>query len=517
MPPSLPRLPSIAVRAPVLARTFGDSGNLQQVGAYDLAAQNAAYLAAYAAKNTKLASPPAGTKWVASGGSDSNDGSYGAPYATIGKAIDNIHATDKCVGIRGTGRFVGTANFISSDHYTIPSGSAGNWTTIFAEVPFGVEIGFDSYPSYGDCPVKIASNYVHVHGIGVDQTFDTVSTEDGNDDYCFALNGDHNWLSCWYGRRKSVDRYGGHVWIGGGTGYVLVEDGFFNGATRYGIQGGSAGLSNPCGNKVVRRCIGILSFGLMKEPTAMFNFYGSNDGAYAQVKDMLWANCAGFDSEKLPHGTNDGYHYGLFYHPKSVRNVRHIGCFGVRCGAEYGLFRADCFGTGTGYTPMTAVDCFAGGMSAGLPMFSKNGEGTISLDYITMLNNSGNVVYDSGTPTWSVAHTLTSGILYPMKRVGGVGAQVLYPVGGVGRFWGDTGYDTEDTTLKLWPWPFEDSGAALFARQVTKPTSALGASITPNPFTGTSALSGLAKSITTEAFEMGGQPMPNLAVGAGVY
>lgn len=492
--------------------------------AYDSAGQDAAWNAAFITRNSKLGTIPAGSKYVATaadGGSDSNTGnSFASPYLTIGKALDNL-GSSKTVVVKA-GVYTGAANWVSSAQRSITSGSAGNWTTIRAEVPFAVEITWSSAPSgYGDAPVNVGSgtSYVWIDGIGIDQTF-TTSTEDGNDDTCFKLDGTHCRLTRWYSRRKSCDRYGGHVWYGGVDNFNVVQMGWFNGSYRYGIQGGPSDSESTGGKNVVSMVVGEGSFGIMKEPTALFNFYGSGGAAGNSGRQMLFANCYGIDSDQIPPQAGDGQNYGPFYFPKLCVNIRTIGCGIVNCGAWVGGFRSDSFdlpGAGGVFTALSQIDCFVAGMiSSGVGAFTKGGFGTNVVNNCTIGLMTGGGPLTSGS-AFSTSANLTSGATYPMVRQSGNGAEQKYPIGGCCRETDETGFDVVDTSLNLWPFPYETQMKAFFARTITKVTQDKGVSVTIDPFSGNDAF-GNPKTFTRRAFQaLTGTQEPSFAPGAGFY
>lgn len=483
-------------------------------GAY--VSNDAAYDAAYIAANSKLGTPPAGAKWVATTGNDTTgDGTQGNPYLTIIKAIQNIVGGGTVIVKDGT--YTGeTTNWISSNRVTIPSGSAGNFTTIRAENRFGVRINYPS-PStvYGDAPVLLgpSTSYVWVDGFVVNATY-TASTGDGNDTGNFDDSGLHNRITRWASRKVSCDQYGGHLTTGGKDSYSVIADGFMFGSYRYGLQMGTGGGSTPAGKVVIQRVVAYSPFGPVFEPTASFSFYGSNDTAYALCRDVLFANCYEIDSPHLPWKTGqnaEDLKWGAWYHPKSCRNIRHVGCGVLNGGAEFGAFRTDNYG-GAGDQLANFLDCFVigfnNGSNASATGISKASNGTLDITNCTVSGAPGGAFPASG---WTGTNNLTSGISNPVTRVGAAGANQRYAVGFLKEY-DEAGYDVIDTSLKLWPWPYESIAASLFAETITKVAQDVptGVAQSANPFAGTS-LGGQAQTFTRRVWESMGTQIPDLS------
>ena len=506
------RISGALVAAGDLSATTGGGGS-----AYDAAAQNAAYDALY---DAAMGSNSATAKWVATNGNDTTgNGTSGNPYLTIGKAISVMSAGGEVIVKDGT--YSGTANWISTVQVTIPNGSAGAYTRIRAENRFGVRITMSAAPSgYGDCPINLGSKqYVWVDGFIIESTF-TASTGDGNDNTLVEYgSATHCRATRLIVKRKSCDQYGGAYSYGDGN---VFEDCHHFGSSRYAYQGGTGGGSSPAGSTVLRRCVSYMPFGPVFEPTASFNFYGSNTSSYDLCKDVLFANCYEIDSPHLPQkgGQNpEDLKWGSFYHPKSVRNVEHIGCGVINCGAEYGGIRYDNYG-GAGAALGSIVDCFVVGFNNGSPggaeCFSKSSSnGSIPVTNCTGTGAPGGF---AGIAGFTLTSNLTSGITYPVLRQGGNGAEQKYAIGAFLSERGDANYKTVQTSMRLWPFPYEDVIASVFSESITRVTQDVptGVSASANPFAGTS-INGDAKTFTRRVWESTGNATPSFAAGAGVY
>ena len=105
-----------------------------------------------------------------------------------------------------------------------------------------------------------------------------------------------------------------------------------------------------------------------------------------------------------------------------------------------------------------------------------------------------------------------------MLRQGGNGAEQKYAIGAFLSERGDANYKTVQTSMKLWPFPYEDVIASVFGESITRVTQDVptGVSASADPFSGT-ALDGNAKTFTRRVWESAGTATPSFASGAGVY
>jgi hypothetical protein len=462
-----------------------------------------------------VAQVAASTIWVATTGNDTTgNGSSGSPYLTIGKAISVMSAGSHVIVKDGT--YTGVANWISTAQQTIPNGTdVTHHTVIRAENRFGVRITETASPSiYGDAPVKLGSkSRVWVDGFIVESTF-TASTGDGNDDCLFDLSTATNCrLTRCIGKRKSCDQYGSTYQYGDNN---VIEDCHQFGSSRYAYYGGTGGGSSPAGNTVLRRCVSYMPFGPVFEPTSSFCFYGSNDGNYALCKDVLFANCYEIDSPHLPKKAGEqpeDLKWGSWYHPKSVRNIEHVGCGVINSGAEYAAFRTDNYG-GASDALASFGDCFVAGMQNGNAGatpdgFGKASNGLITVDHCTIYDVPGAAVPGSGSTN---TNNLTSSIVHPVSRVSTNGAEQKYAIGVFLSAYGATGYKTPQTSMRLWPFPYESYIKTVFAETITRVTQDVptGTSASADPFAGTDSF-GVAKTFTRRVWQSVGNQIPDLS------
>jgi hypothetical protein len=248
--------------------------------------------------------------------------------------------------------------------------------------------------------------------------------------------------------------------------------------------------------------------------------YGSNTGTYALIKDVLFANCYAIDSVYLPQavGQNaEDLKWGDWYHPKSVRNMEHVGCGSINGGSEYGAFRTDNFGGGSDVLA-TFADCFVANNTNGsssAAAFSKASNGLLTISNYTIYNSPGGGVPGAGSTN---TNGLTSSITYPVQRSGSNGAEQKYAVGAFLSAFGASGYKTPQTSMPLWPFPYETNIHSLWAETITKASQDLPTGVTSStsPVSGT-AIGGGSMTFTKRVWESAGNATPSFASGAGVY
>lgn len=465
----------------------GGGGDFSQDAAD--AAQDAAWDATFAAMSATS------TKYLApSGGSNANPGTEAQPYATLAYALSQISAGGHIIVLDGT-ITVGTGGWLNdvTGGVTIPSGVSWDQPTVLrAKNRFGVTLSQASALWDGYVIRLDGCSNVHVDGF-----LCVVSGEPNN----HIDVGSNNSISRTMVRSGSLDEYGSIVNYGSGS---VVEEVFVYGATRYSINTGTGGSSTPLSQGVVRRCITYGAFGRTTQPKAGFSVYGSNDGAYAEVKDIAHINC--FDIDSGGFYTNDtATYWGSFYTPKSVRNIEYVGCGSINVRATHGGTRSDNIGTSTA-TGHVCVDTFVVGLqgSSGTPdAFGNSFGGGTYQNYATNCLAQGNVGGTFGE-AYSGRQTScrTSGATYPTVRVSGTGSEVLYQIGNLRQKWGTSGYKAA-SSRRLWPFPYERDIASFFGTAITKPSGWVGDSATTNPF-GT-------YSVTERVFRSLGSSMPDLS------
>lgn len=462
----------------------GGAGATSSYGSTD-----AIYDAAYDGAMGSLAD----ARWVATDGSDSGAGTESDPYATLEQALSEISGGGAIIVKDGT-YSVGENGWLND--YTggsIPSGSPGAYTIVKAQNRFGVRLVQNAADYYGSVVLLQDAEYVWVDGFVIEKA--TASTP-----YAVDL-GSENRLTRTIIVQKECDEYGGAVAFGSND---VIEDVHAYGWGRYVFFGGTGGGSSPSGSSVIRRSVSHLAGGPVGQPTASFAFYGSNDGDYAQVKDMLYANAYELDSPALETGSDDATKWGSWYHAKSVRNVLHHGCGIVNGGAHYGGFRTDNYGD-------SSVDMaeYENSFVAGLtdaPAFSmSSGHGINDGSNVSVCNVPG------GTEGGGISLTnvLTSPV-HPVQRVGADGAEQLHAVGAFLSRFDDANSTTVQTNLPLWPFPYESFIQKEFGTALDKPGGyyPTGATQTDDPFAGT-ALDGQPNTFTRRVWEACGTATPD--------
>lgn len=444
--------------------------------------------------------PISSAKWVATTGQDSWPGTQEAPFATLKKALSAITSGGTIV-VEDGDYAVGPDGWLNDRGApgSIPSGTATAHTLIRAHHRFSVRLVQSSANYYGEMVRLETAQRVWVDGFVL---------EKGSSSVPFAVDlGRGNRLTRTIVVQKDCDDYGGAVSYGDDN---VLEDVHAYGWGRYVFYGGTGGASAAAGSTVLRRCVSHLAGGPLEQPTASFAFYGSNEGSDASARDVLFANCYEIDSPALERGDPDATKWGAWYHPKSVRNVLHHGCGVVNGGAHYGGFRTDNYG-GPSADLAEYRDTFVAGLANGaspaaFSMASENGVNDGA--FVTVCGAPGGT--QSGGV--SLSGVLGSDAVYPVRRVGGAGAEQRYAVGVFLSKFGEPGFTTPQPSMPLWPFPYESALAREFSRPLPKPSGFFPAkaTATSDPFAGTS-LEGAPATFTRRVWEACGHPMPDLS------
>ncbi len=456
---------------------------------------------------TALGAIPSNARWVATTGNDTNSGSATQPFLTIARALEGLPKGGQIIIKDGV--YSGAANWINPNLTAIPNGLSDSQRTIIrAENRFGVRIVQTARPSgYYQSIVHLApsSEFIWIDGIIAETTW-TAARADDSAAFVVSDLGQNNRITRVIVKKSSCCQYGGSFAYGRGA---VLEDCHAIGSGRYAFYGGSGGDSEPMGNAVLRRCTSYMPFGPSIEPTASFAFYGSNDGAYELCRDVLFANCYELDSPhiKATPSNGDNLKWGSFYFPKSVRNVRLIGCGSLNGGAEYGAYSTDNYG---GNTDVLAefTDCFAWDMRVGssnsLTAFRKADNGIIRVKQCSAgLIPGDDLSVPSSTETSN--NNFSDTIEYLTLRNNGKGAEQKYAIGKFLSSYGQTGFDQPQTSLRLWNFPYETELASISAELISKPSGDLPttASSSSNPFA--------TSSFTKRIWQATGRTMPALS------
>jgi hypothetical protein len=456
--------------------------------------------------NAALGAIPADARWVSTTGDDAGPGNAARPFLTIARALEGLAGGGQIIIKDGV--YSGADNWINPNISAIPNGlSSARRTIIRAENRFKVRLVQSARPNgYTQSVVHLGANseFIWVDGIIAETTWQAARSDDSAN-YVVSDQGRNNRLTRIIVKKSSCSRYGGAFSFGVGA---LLEDCHSIGSNRYAFSGGTGGDSAPSGDAVLRRCTSFMPFGPTMEPTASFSFYGSNDGAYALCRNVLFANCYELDSPHLvdPGGDSSVLKWASFYMPKSVRNISHIGCGSLRNGAEYGAFSTDNFG---GNTDLLAsyTDCFAWDLRQGsqaTAAFRKASNGRIRVQNCTAGLIPGSDLSDaSSTDASNNLFTDTPG--YVVRRNNNQGAEQRYAVGAFLSGYGEPGFDQPQTTLRLWNFPYETELAAISAEVITKPAQDQPSSVasSSNPYA--------TQTLTQRIWTAAGNPMPALS------
>ena len=315
-------------------------------------------------------------------------------------------------------------------------------------------------------------------------------------------------------RRRQSGTYGATIYLGRGS---LMQDCAAYGAGRYLFYTGSGSSDSVAGTNVFRRVVGRMDWALATQPVATFAHYGSDNGAWVDSKETLFANCLAIDGPATENQATYGFKWASFYNPKHQRDMRYRGCIVLNDGADLASFRSDNIGSPT----LSVYDCAIwdndnNNQAGQTPNGFHRQNGTFTIDHCT-----GGLILGSDTSgTVNLAganHRFSDSMTNILQRVGGNGAEILYCHGGFLTHWGDSGFDTVSIE-PLWPWPYESRIKAWMDTQITRPASHFPStpSSSRQSFQGT-ALGGSAMTLTRRVWEAAGTQMPSLAAGAGVY
>jgi hypothetical protein len=471
----------------------GVGSDAGQVSVADYGSNDARYDALYTAAMAGRTE----AKWVSVDGDDGAAGTSAAPYATLKKALASIGPGGTVIVKDGTYP-IGPNGFLNDYRpgNAIPSGTASTFTLVRAENRFGARLVQDAADYYGSVVRLEKATRVWVDGFVVEKRSDA--------EYPIVL-GNGNRLTRTIIVQRTVEQFGGAVFFGSNN---VIEDVAAYGWARYAFNGGSGGANTPAGNTVLRRVISFLAGGPSRQPSASYAFYGSNNSAYGEVKNVLFANCYEIDSPAFGSQDPDARKWGAWYHPKSVRNVLHHGCGVINSGATYGAFRTDNFGGPTAQMAQYQDSFVAGfigdsGPASGFSMSEENGVNTAL--QVSVCKTPGGAVSGGVSESKTAVNPP-----HPVQRAGQNGAEQRYAVGKFLSAFGEAEFTVPQVDMPLWPYPYEEAIAREFAVSLPKPGGFLPEAVaaTGNPFAGNS-LDGSPMTFTRRVWEACGTPTPS--------
>jgi hypothetical protein len=504
---------------------------------------------------------------VSGWGSPSDSGtatSKASPWHTVQYALAHISSGDTLE--IGNGTYSGSSNTVDAQHMP-PSGSAGNYTLIQAEVVGGAQIVPNMNMSSTNGGVTLS--YVRFDGIQWMNGFNLggktrsapYSVTHIKVTRCGATNGQFDTELCQY---------------------ILVEDCYVENSSNYPF------FTTTSQNLIYRRCIARQGYysGGSGMPNAQFMNYAAQYVEYQNclildVSDATWAGSGWYSMG----GFYVRWTYGEITPPQNSISTHFTGCMALNVNFQYftsyGPAAAYVIGSGSSDTQISNSvfwdmgTCFIGDHGGGpytvnhstfgktnysgpYPWNSsflgtQTGYGTAtnsimvqnnyyaaydgaSVAYTAFYGNTVGNLYgttDGGhnttasNPVWSSGNT-TGGLKY-LPRIetgslqsgagndgGDMGANILYEVGGNanGMTWDEapTTYNTISTT-PLWPWPYESIIKAFFVANATVNGSGL-----PSPtrgFCGGTSKDGSAQTLTKYVWEYLGNQIPSNIYGGG--
>ncbi len=387
----------------------------------------------------------AATYYVATTGSDANSGSDTSEWATIGYGISRLASGDKLI-VRD-GIYVGKANFIKG----IASGTAGNFTTVKAENPFGARVSSQAPLNFGDELLDVNGAYIHVDGF----IFDHRDSEETS--YTGLLDGQYLKLTRSIIRRQGPqDDWGG--WLAVTGSYLLIEDVAGVGTARYGFYTG--GVNSTDQYIIFRRVVGRIDYQDTDQPKSTFAHYGNNNGALST--HVVYQNSIALDSNQPSYnGGGFGTKNGGIKVIKTASNDIITGSIILNERVEYQgamleghnnrLENTVIWGNSLG--AYGTVPPVAYNVSAG---FLPPPHNSVVVNVTAGQNQ--NPVFDNTLP--GDQQYLLAPDDYPANAANK--AVILKRIGVSGTFYGDSCWDAV-TNEDLWPWIYEDRIKAVFA------------------------------------------------------
>ena len=381
-------------------------------------------------------------------------------------------------GIYNTQYQTGKATDTTGDTiHHVPSGIAGNPTTIKADVDFGVILtgigGGGSYSDYEQQAVVTLVNvsYVNIEGFLIKNAggwnkYSLSAVELNNTNHCKIRKiGVKNGVN-------PIGEYGGAIHVSGS--YNLVEDSFACGMMRYGIWG--SGGKEPNYN-IFRRCIVRWDYCTTTQPRAAITWYGNSTGV-APSGSMYMQNCIAIDGNNGETGSQT--FTGGFSVPHETSGITRYGCISLK---NYGFgFHSseDSLSRDNTNTQCINWDSTSGtwwrnlgsGISGVYNCTSNKGVsgGNNGPVYCEAKNNV--VVGSTISNMKTIVNTVTknnSDFLYIVRSPDlTAGATIEKQYGVTGALYGEPGWDTL-TEISLWPWPHEEAIRALFKEPNTPP------------------------------------------------
>ena len=420
-----------------------------------------------------------------------NNGGDGLSWATAKKHINagvNAMSGGDTLYIRD-GVYTGDSNRI----HDVPSGSAGNYTRIYAENDWGVTISNPTdFPAYLN-----NSSYIEVRG---------VKFKDYTSLKVYVNSSNHIKII-----RCSSDDNGGSSagFLASNSSYVLFEECYKYGASRYAFQVSAGGGSSSY--IIFRRCVVRWDYSDTIEPQACFANY---DQSYVYFQNCIAIDGLDIRSQEVTYDGTKG-----FFTPNGANQTHFQGCIALNLeGAGYWI--EDSPVVNVTLTNSVAWDCknHANTATDGYPprsFYSRPGSGPLTLNHCvfgqsnwtsrvvdsdlgagdTLKNsiianfsamtdyaedgfdtsiyndyygNSGGRNRNGGLGANSLTTNPFTNSLKYLTRIesgsdlsgqaddgGDIGATILKKIGVSGALYGEAGWDTV-TSDNLWPFPNED-------------------------------------------------------------
>lgn len=419
--------------------------------------------------------------WDPVNGSNGNTGlNKGQAYQDVETVIANMSAGTEAILVNGDYSDSNADMMkmrINDAVYSIVDGASHTQRSIFrAETRFGVTLNFNKTTedmAANGAPVRLEdSNFIWIDGFKVRMLGD-YSSSAGDPPACFHILPDAsgNTITRCSARRNYNTNFGGGFFATGSD--LLLQDIFGCGATRYGIQGGG-GLSSTQQDSIFRRCLWRTDFDRddNDEPHGGIVYYGSNSNANGNHD---YQNCIAINGNRPPEENAPNGMYGGIYTTHAPLNVNGRGCIiidwagrfagwymGGSGGADViGLYNSLILNSGAG------SEANQNGISAANLVTNQ------TLDHLTVGGWNGDNIQTGGNvddPTNSLLLTGAEAAFNPLLLVDGDGCEIKYMIGEFMSRYGDAGYNTPQTNMRLWPYPYEDEIKDEFLVSMPAPT-----------------------------------------------
>lgn len=395
-----------------------------------------------------------------SGNDSTGDGSYGSPYASITKGMQEISAGGAVIVKDGTYTNDSDLEFsdYGSDIFT-DGNSASDRTRILAETPFGVRIKVTTGTYYQFMVGMFQCQYMWIDGF----IFEAIGA--GGISTFAVLDANDNIITRCGFKCDEHEDYGSMLLLSGAR--TLAQDCFGVGGSRYAFRQNMTGYSSVTEGPIMRRCVVRMDFSGTDQPIAPFANYGPNSGDGSVPTEFQ--NIISVDGPNIDTGLGSySFKWGAMYNPKGTRRSITRGFIILNDGATLANFFPNDNVNSPNNDSFDVIVWDTDGPSAAGCDGVRASAGTHDLDRATIGLVADN--YENGViSVTNAVESDTPQTYIPKADTPGTGATMMYAVGEFLSVHGDTDFDAT-TSDRLWPWPYEDEIKSLFSEQMNTPS-----------------------------------------------